>query len=225
MSIVELDINDLISVGKFKKFYDETFVHSFDINEIQSFEQYLQIKIDEVKYLREYEYHFCFIEKDEQYIACFIYIYFPKLQMMYAEYSCVKEEYRRQGLLSNLFNYAVEKHDIEYVFNEIEKRNKTNILIWKKFGFKKIPIDYKQLQLSKDKKPLDNELQLNVLPMNDVVDAKFILAEDVLDFIHNYYKYFQHCEKPEDTDVVKELVNLTTNPHKWSVLKLVEIEV
>lgn len=192
-NIVELDIADSNAVNKFKDFYYNIFSRCFPSDEIGKFEDYLRIKQEENS---EYTYHLLFAETSVgMYVACFIYCIFPKLQMMVGEFACVDRQYRRLGLASALMHKAVDTHHYKWLFGEIESNNNFNISTWKRYGFKKIPINYVQLSLGEGRAPVEN-LILCVMPLDNQTS---ISSDEVRNFVYNYYRWSQLYSDPSGT--------------------------
>ena len=204
MEIEELDFNNPITMARFYCFYRDVFRKCFAKDEIGSIESYIKIKSDTQLYDNEYEYHLVFAKDNEKYVACFIYCWFPKIRMIAAEFACVEESYRRKGLAKMLMEHAKQQHDFKWMFGEIEEDNQTNLSIWKKYGFKHIPIKYEQLSLGVGREPVDN-LKLCVYSKGKV---KLIPTEDVKAFIWHYYKYSQFCDDPYSTKTITSLDKL-----------------
>ena len=202
MEIEELDLNKPVTISRFFRFYENVFVKCFPKDEIGSFDAYIRIKADERLYDNEYEYHLLFGSADGEYVACFIYCWFPKIRMIAAEFACVREDFRGKGVSKKLMKYAESLHDFKWMFGEIEKENRTNLAIWKKYGFKPVPVEYRQLSLGEGRDPLDN-MALCVYGKDQ--DSPVIPAEDVKRFIWHYYRYSQFCDNPDDTFSVKEI--------------------
>ena len=112
--------------------------------------------------------------------------------MMVGEFACVDEEYRRQGIASKLMREATKKHNCKWIFGEIEKDNKFNLKTWKKYGFKKIPVNYVQLSLGEGRKSLNN-LFLCAFP---VENQNTISAIEVKEFVYHYYRWSQYYDDP-----------------------------
>lgn len=201
MEIEELDLSNILTIRKFKDFYYNVFSKCFPKDEIGSVDAYLQIKQKEND---EYKYHLSFAKGDwGQYNACFIYCWFPKIRMIAAEFACVEESYRGKGLAKMLMEHA-KQHDFKWMFGEVEEDNQTNLSIWKKYGFKHIPIKYEQLSLGAGRDPVDN-MKLCVYSKGKV---KLIPTEDVKEFVWHYYKYSQFCKDPYKTKTIASLDKL-----------------
>ena len=202
MEIEELDLSNILTIRKFKDFYYNVFSKCFPKDEIGSVDAYLQIKQKEND---EYKYHLSFAKGDwGQYNACFIYCWFPKIRMIAAEFACVEESYRGKGLAKMLMEHAKQQHDFKGMFGEVEEDNQTNLSIWKKYGFKHIPIKYQQLSLGDGRTPVDN-MKLCVYSKEKV---KLIPTEDVKTFVWHYYKYSQFCDDPYSTKTIVSLDKL-----------------
>ena len=80
---------------------------------------------------------------------------------------------------------AQKKFQCDGMFGEIENSNEFNLKTWKRYGFKHIPVKYKQLSLGDGRRPLDN-LLLCVLPFNG---QKNIPAKIVKQLVYNYYRW------------------------------------
>lgn len=205
MEIEELDLSNILTIRKFKDFYYNVFSKCFPKDEIGSVDAYLQIKQKEND---EYKYHLSFAKGDwGQYNACFIYCWFPKIRMIAAEFACVEESYRGKGLAKMLMEHAKQQHDFKWMFGEIEEDNQTNLSIWKKYGFKHIPIKYQQLSLGDGRAPVDS-MKLCVYSKGKV---KLIPTEDVKAFVWHYYKYSQFCDDPDNTSTIVQIDNLLDN--------------
>ena len=202
MEIEELDLSNIFTIRKFKDFYYNVFSKCFPKDEIGSVDAYLQIKQQEND---EYEYHLSFAKEDwGQYNACFIYCWFPKIQMIAAEFACVEESCRGKGLAKALMKHAEQKHNFKWMFGEIEKNNTKNLSIWKKYGFKQIPIEYEQLSLGEGRDPVNNML----LCAYSKDDCNSININDVKQFVWHYYKYSQFCEDPNSTKTVQYIEDM-----------------
>ena len=210
--VEELNLDNVATIRRFKDFYCNIFSKCFTKDEIQSIETYIKIKSDAQLYDNEYEYHLAFAKDNKRYVACFIYCWFPKIRMIAAEFACVEESYRGKGLAKMLMKHAEQKHDFKWMFGEIEEYNQTNLAIWKKYGFKNVPIEYQQLSLGDGRDPLDS-LKLCVYSKDNLSE---ISLEDVKQFLWHYYKYSQFCKDPDSTKTFKNIKNMI----KYKVNKL-----
>ena len=214
MEIEELDFNNPITIPRFYCFYRDVFRKCFNKDEIGSVEAYIKIKSDAQLYDNEYEYHLDFMKDDGKYVACFIYCWFPKIKMLAAEFACVEEHYRGKGLAKMLMKHVEQKYDFKWMFGEIEEYNQTNLSIWKKYGFKHVPIKYQQLSLGDGRDPVDN-MKLCVYSKDN---SNEISLEDVKQFVWHYYKYSQFCEDPDATKTVQYIKNMINSKKAINLL-------
>ena len=205
MEIEELDFNNPTTIPRFYCFYRDVFRKCFNKDEIGSVEAYVKIKSDAQLYDNEYEYHLDFMKDDGKYVACFIYCWFPKIKMLAAEFACVEEHYRGKGLAKMLMKHVEQKYDFDWMFGEIEEDNFTNLSIWKKYGFKHIPIKYQQLSLGDGREPVDS-MKLCVYSKDKHLNK--ISLGNVRQFIWHYYKYSQFCNDPDSTSTIVQIDNL-----------------
>lgn len=216
MDIVELDMGDARTVGKFQAFYDGVFSKCFPRDEIGSVQAYLDIKEGERLSGGAYEYHLTFMEDAERYLACFIYCWFPKIRMIAAEFACVEEGSRGRNFSKALMKRAEEKHDFKWMFAEVENANAANRVIWSKYGFKAIPVKYRQLSLGEGRMPVDG-MELCAYGR---AGERYIPLADVRDFVWHYYRYSQFCPDPDGTDFIRAM---DERPDKGGSLRLLPL--
>ncbi len=212
--IEKLDLSNDFTVRKFKDFYYKVFIKCFPKDEIGEFEDYIRLKQDENE---DYTYHLSFADVGFSiYAACFIYCVFPKLKMMVGEFACVDEQYRRKGLASALMHDAISSHDCKWIFGEIEKDNAFNLSTWRKYGFKKIPINYVQIALGNGRAAVDN-LYLCAMPLDS---QSSIQSNDLKNLVYHYYRWSQLYSDPSGTS---EYNSICEQCDKQAVFQLEDI--
>ena len=216
MDIAELDLNDLHSISKFETFYNNVFSKCFPLDEIGSAQSYLWLKESEKSSRGAFEYHMTFAEEAGKYTACFIYSWFPKICSIAAEFACVDERHRGKGLAKMLMKCAEQKHDFEWMFGEVESFNQTNRAIWHRYGFRLVPVQYKQLSLEEDRSQVDNLL----LCVYSKAGLDQISLATVRSFIWHYYRYSQFCTDPDSTDTIQAIDQLSSANNMLRLLPL-----
>ena len=216
MDIVELDLNDLHSIGKFETFYNNVFSKCFQLDEIGSTQSYLQLKESEKNSNGVFEYHMTFVEEDGKYVACFIYSWFPDIHSIAAEFACIDKEYRGKGLAKMLMKYAEQRHGFEWMFGEVESFNETNRAIWHRYGFKLVPIQYKQLPLGEGRSQVD-DLSLCVYSKAALDSIPLIVVRN---FVWYYYRYSQFCVDPDSTNTIQAIDQMSNCSNMLKLLPL-----
>lgn len=198
---VELKLDDENGISKFKKFYDEIFVHSFPRDEIGDFDAYLNIKKNSIANI--YDYKLIFVEVDGNFVAVYIFLTLPELNVAVDEFACVSPSMRGTGLGTAVMLEARRVFPREWTFAEVESDNfatKRNAQNW---GFRKIPVTYTQLPLGIGRNQVS---KLLLCAKHENGKEEYIPSSLVKKTVWMYYRYSQFCENP---DVTKSYIDLS----------------
>ena len=213
MTCLEVSSQAPETVSAFMAFYNEVFVLSFEADECESLENFLN-------YIEKYSSNSLFVRillfrNEKDIVACAVFDYFDEIKSLAFEFIVVRKEYKNQGIATKVVNFTKDlvekkyKKSIDWMFIEMENpkcmldKSRSCLPFWKRHNMKAVDFKYIQPALSPDK----NQIETMILCVkNFSFDAAAISAEIVKKFITLYARHAMQIEKPYDCPPVGKMM-------------------
>ena len=205
-----VDIDDDNSLKLFKTFYQDTLLSSFDLNQLEEYDQFISnLTNNNSSHLKYYIIIYLY---NDYPIGGIIFDYLVDSNTGFIEYIATNESVRKKGTGTYILKDACERlnnldNKIRFVACEVEqvKENKeAKHYFWEKFGFKKLDFYYVQPPLEKNKEPVYNmDFGIITKAPGIIYDKGYVDKESLKSLLENYYRPYR--DDPYYKDILLKL--------------------